>query len=288
LQARVGSVTVYGSIYKLRRMAEVLDPTRDFSWLTEIEKELASAMRPKTKFGRFAYSHILIKAGTDLMAHAEAAVHRSALARARQFRDGLMVAMLGYHPVRPKNFAALELGTSFKREFGSWWIVLPPSQTKEKRADERIVDPRLVQWIDRYLEIYRPELARRLEASKTLWLSSNNGSPLTQSGVEQIISRTTLATTGIKISPHLFRTAAVSTAAVYAGDNPHLGTALMHHRDPTIREKHYNRASSLSATQSYAALVRALKENLQNKVWPNGREHICKPSALAPPDLPSP
>ena len=63
LQARVGSVTVYGSIYKLRRMAEVLDPTRDFSWLIEIEKDLASAMRPRPKFGRFAYSTFSSKRG---------------------------------------------------------------------------------------------------------------------------------------------------------------------------------------------------------------------------------
>jgi hypothetical protein len=81
----------------------------------EIEKDLALAMQPKTKFGRFAYTHTLIKAGTDLMGKAEAALHRSALARARQFRDGLVVAMLGYHPIRPKNFAALELGSTFKR-----------------------------------------------------------------------------------------------------------------------------------------------------------------------------
>jgi len=265
LQARVGSVTVYGSIFKLRRMGQVLDPTRDFSWLVEIEKDLASAMRPKSKFGRFAYSHVLIKAGTDLMTKAEAAFHRSALARARQFRNGLMVAMLGYHPIRPKNFAALEPGLTFKRELGSWWIVLPSSETKEKRTDERIVDARLIPWIDRYLEVHRPVLARRLEASKTLWLSSNDGCPLTPWGVEQVISRTTLATTGIKVSPHLFRTAAVSTAAVYAGSNPHLGSALLHHRDPTVRERHYNRACSLSATQSYGALVRGLRKGWANR-----------------------
>jgi hypothetical protein len=255
LQARVGSVTVHGSIYKLRRMAQVLDPTRDFSWLIEIEKDLASAMLPKSKFGRFAYSHVLIKAGTDLMTKAEAAMPRSALARARQFRNGLMVAMLGYHPIRPKNFATLELGRTFKREFGSWSIVLPASETKEKRADERILDAELIPWVDRYLEIHRPVLARRIEASNALWLSSNNGRPLTICGVEDIISKTTLATTGIRVSPHLFRTAAVSTAAVYAGHNPHLGSALLHHRDASMREKHYNRASSLSATQSYGALA---------------------------------
>jgi integrase len=260
LQARVRSVTVHGSIYKLRRMAQVLDPTRDFSWLVEIENDLAAAMQPQPKFGRFVYSHVLIKVGTGLMTKAEAAMHRSALTRARQFRNGLMVAMLGYHPLRPKNFAALELGLTFRLEFGSWWIVLPRSQTKEKRADERIVDSRLIPWIDRYLEVHRPVLARRLEASNALWLSSNNGRPLTHWGVEQVISRTTLATTGIRVSPHLFRTAAVSTAAVYAGNNPHLGSALLHHRDASMREKHYNRASSLSATQSYGALVRALRK----------------------------
>jgi hypothetical protein len=70
-------------------------------------------MQPKSKFGRFAYSHVLIKAGTDLMTQAEAAVHRSALARARQFRNGLMVAMLGHHPLRSKNFATLALGRTF-------------------------------------------------------------------------------------------------------------------------------------------------------------------------------
>ena len=47
LQARVRSVTVHGSIYKLRRMAQLLDPDRDFSWLVERENDLAAAMQPQ-------------------------------------------------------------------------------------------------------------------------------------------------------------------------------------------------------------------------------------------------
>jgi hypothetical protein len=106
---------------------------------------------------------------------------------------------------------------------------------------------------------------RRIEASNALWLSSNNGRPLTICGVEDVISKTTLAAVGIKVSPHLFRTAGVSTVAVYAGNNPHLGSALLHQRDPSIREKHYNRASSLGATQRYGALVSALRKVPQIK-----------------------
>ena len=59
--------------------------------------------------------------------------------------------------------------------------------------------------------------------------------------------------------PHLFRTAAASTAAVYAGNTPHLGSALLHHTDPAVTEKHYNRANTLSAAQAYAALIRAIR-----------------------------
>ncbi len=258
LKLRVNSVTVHGSIYKLRRMAKLLAPGKDYKWLTEIENDLALATEPKSKADRLRYSHVLIHAGMKLMAEAEAATHRSALARARQFRNGLMLALLGFHLIRLKNFAALEIGSSFNRVNGSWWIVLTASQTKEKRADERCVDPLLAHWIERYLDIHRPVLARNGDSSAMLWLSSNDGKPMTYLGVEGVITKTTKRTVGVNISPHLFRTAGASTAAVYAGSKPYLATALLHHRDPAVNGEHYNRASSLSATQKYAALIRSL------------------------------
>ena len=107
------------------------------------------------------------------MTKAEAAIHRSALARARQFRNGLMVAMLGIiHSVRKisqrlssdllSNVSSVRGGSSC------------PLRDQRKRADERILDPRLIPWIDRYLEVHRPVLAQRVEESNALWLSSNN------------------------------------------------------------------------------------------------------------------
>ena len=71
-----------------------------------------------------------------------------------------MVALLALHLIRLKNFAALEIGRSFKKVNDSWWIVLSASETKEKRADERPVDTGLAPWVDRYLNIHRPVLAR--------------------------------------------------------------------------------------------------------------------------------
>ena len=259
LQARVGSVTVYGSIYKLRRMAQLLAPAQVFTWLAEVEKDLALVMQPRSKFNHFVYTNLLLEAGMTLMAEADATTHRSVLARARLFRNGLMVALLALHFIRLKNFAALEVGRSFKKIENSWWIVLCAGETKEKRADERLVDPCLTSWIDRYLTIHRPVLARTGDVPASLWLSSNNGRAMTYLAVEKVISKTTLATVGVDVSPHLFRTAGASTAAIHAGDTPHLATALLHHTDPAVAEEHYSRASSLSATRSYAALIRALR-----------------------------
>jgi integrase len=261
LTARVSSVTVYGSIYKLRRMAQLLAPGRDFTWLSEIENDLALVMQPKSKFDRLVYTNLLAEAGMTLMAEADAATHRTALARARQFRNGLMVALKALHPIRLKNFAALEIGRSFKKINNSWWIVLSAADTKEKRSDERPVDPCLIRWIERYLNIHRPVLARTGDAPATLWLSSNGGSAMTYAAVERVIKETTLATVGVDVSPHLFRTVGASTAAVYAPATPHLGSALLHHIDPAVVDEHYNRASSLDATQAYAALIRTLRDD---------------------------
>jgi hypothetical protein len=71
LRARVGSVTLYGSIYKLRRTAELLAPAMDFTWLREIEQDLEWDMRPASKLDRIVDSDRIVKAGLDLMHDAE-------------------------------------------------------------------------------------------------------------------------------------------------------------------------------------------------------------------------
>jgi len=54
----------------------------------------------------------------------------------------------------------------------------------------------------------------------------------------------------------LFRTSAATTAAIKAGATPHLASALLDHRDPQTTEQHDNRASSLSAGQTYLDVIR--------------------------------
>ena len=119
--------------------------------------QLYSERRPRPKWDRVVTTDVLVDAGRTLMAEAEIA-KRPKLTRARMFRNGLMVALLAYCPIRLKNFAALEIGRSFVNVDGMWWIVLTAAETKEKREDERPVPEELTNWIDRYLSSYRPVL----------------------------------------------------------------------------------------------------------------------------------
>jgi integrase len=254
LKARVSSVTVYGSICKVRRTSQLICPARDFTWLYDIERDLALEMRPRSKFDRVVSANVLLEAGLTLIWEAEIATRLSNVERARQVRNGLMIALLALCPIRLKNFLALEIGSTFVQIEGQWWIVLAASQTKEKRADERPVDDILSSPMSRYLTLYRPTLARATSSS-ALWLSSNDGQPMRRSGIQQAIKSITLSTVGVGVSPHMFRD---SAAAMNCGEHPFLGAAILHHRDPAVTERHYNRASSPSAGRKLRGVIRKL------------------------------
>jgi integrase len=254
LTARVRSVTVWNGIYKLRRAAELLAPTGDFSWLAEIEKDIALMMEPRSKFDRLVFTGRLVEAGLTLAAEAQGFA-RSELIRARGVRNGLMIALLALCPIRIKNFAALKIGHTFKQVHGSWWIALPSIHTKSRRPDERRVPELLNHTIEMYLNQSRPLLIGSKPSTPALWISSTTGRAMTTKNLGTLVSKITLETLGVDVSPHLFRTAAASTAAAYGGNTPHLASALLNHRDPRVTEEHYNRASSISASKIYAEIT---------------------------------
>jgi hypothetical protein len=78
---------------------------------------------------------------------------------------------------------------------------------------------------------------------------------MSYSGVERVITETTRTTVGVSVSPHLFRTAIASSAAMHGGANPHLASSLLHHTDHRVTEARYNRASSLSAAKSFREII---------------------------------
>jgi len=168
------SVTLAQSIYKLRRMAEILAPDTDWAWLIGIEQDLAFLAEPQARFDRTVTTELLVEAGLTLVREAEHARHQRAIWRAAQVRNGLMVALMALHPIRLKNFAELELGRSLVRIADDWWIVLSGADTKAGRPDERQLDPALTQALALYLTWARPVLLK----TKDVVIGSEPGEPL--------------------------------------------------------------------------------------------------------------
>jgi integrase len=170
-----------------------------------------------------------------------------------------MIALLAFCPNRQKNFTNLEIDKTFKKIGNSWWVVLDRRHTKTHRPDERRAADILTPHIDRYLRQWRPILLGSRATTNALWISSTTAQAFTAKNMGTLISRVTRECLGVDVSPHLFRTAAASTAAAYGGRTPHLASAVLDHTDPRVTEEHYNRATSISAAKVYAEIVEDLR-----------------------------
>jgi integrase len=260
LQGRVSSVTVWNSVYKLRRAAQLIAPRCDFRWLAEIEKDIALVMIPRSKADRWVLTERLVEAGLVLIREAEMFA-KTPLARAKGVRNGLMIVLLALHPIRIKNFAALGIATTFVNIDGRWWLHVPAGDTKTDRVDQRQVPQFITDLVNKYVNTYRAVLSRGNAEEPALWISSTTGRQMTTKNLGTLISKLTRETIGVDVSPHLFRTAGSSTAAVYGGRYPYLGSALLGHRDSRIDEEHYNRATSLEAGDTYAAITKTYRSH---------------------------
>jgi hypothetical protein len=101
-----------------------------------------------------------------------------------------------------------------------WWLHIPSDDTKSHRVDERQVPEFITDAVNSYIETHRPVLSRGHVEQLGLWISSTTGRQLTTKNLGTLISKITREAIGVDVSPHLFRTAGASTAAVHGGNHP--------------------------------------------------------------------
>jgi hypothetical protein len=180
LASRVQSGTAWNSISMVRRTAQFIAPGVNFRWLFEIENDLAFVMEPKSKLDRFVLAERLVEAGLALIEDAKRV--RVDFKRARAIRNGLILALWTLCPSRRKNFATLEIGKTFRRVKGRWWITIAEKETKTRqRPEERPV----VEWLNPYIELYlnkaRPILLNGSnQETDALWISDKIRGPMTE------------------------------------------------------------------------------------------------------------
>ena len=237
--------------------ARAMMPERDWSWLRSVKARLYLAAGPKSPSGPVITSVQLVDLGQQLMNESKIAPGTPVkMADAIRYRDGLMIALLGFIPLRHKNFAAIEIGRDLVREGGNWFIAIPPEDTKTKIAMDFLVPEILQPHLATYLDHARPRMLRRT-ACNALWVSAKGGA-LSYSAVGPVVTRHTTQRLGIRISPHDARDAAATTWAIAAPDQIGVARDLLTHSGLRMM-RHYNRARGIEASRAHAQLLAKLR-----------------------------
>jgi integrase/recombinase XerD len=244
----------------LYKVARVIMPELDLSWLKSIKARLHSAAPLQRASGPVVTSVQVLKVGQQLMdAHDPKTEDRLTLAQAIRYRDGLMISLLAFLPLRRKNLAALEIDRHLIREGTNRFIFIPAAETKTRTPIEFAIPKLLLPYLDVYLGIVRSRILSDPKC-KALWVSPRGGS-LRDGAVGEMVSRHTAAVLGIRLTPHDTRDAAATTWALAAPGQVGVSRDLLSHSDLRTTQKHYNRASGVEASRTLAKILQIAKRN---------------------------
>jgi integrase len=242
----------------LYKAARIMLPEHDLTWLKSMKARLHSAAPLQGASGPVVISPQILAVGQQLMDEIDPqAEDHLTLAKAIRYRDGLMISLLAFMPLRRKNLASLEIDRHLIGEGNSRFIFIPAAETKTRTPIEFAIPELLLPYLDAYLRIVRPRILNDT-ACKALWVSPRGGT-LRYGAIGDIISRHTAAVLGIRLTPHDTRDAAATTWALAAPGQIGVSRDLLSHSDLRTTGRHYNRAKGVEASRTYAKLINVFK-----------------------------
>ncbi|WP_174442055.1 tyrosine-type recombinase/integrase [Azospirillum brasilense] len=249
--------SVHSHVEALRIAAVcVIDPRRDWGWLTGVERRLrVEAMRApgaKRKAARRVSLQTLAALGYALLNEARSAPHWGPNEAVR-FRDGLMILVLTYRALRRANLLALRIGTTLILDARGARVQFAAAAMKGRRSFGVRIDP-LRPLIDEYLRDWRPRLGVPSE-EPMLW-AARRGAPLSASACSTRIGDLIEKRLGVRISPHFFRDRLATTLVEdRPTDGAALGTTMLAHRDGGVTDRHYRAYAESLVAQEAVELV---------------------------------
>jgi len=272
------SVTVASAFGVLCMVLIALFPEHDWNWLRAIQsrmKQRASATRGKEE--RLVPAAELLRLGLDLIAsatevldmpadpgHDEADRRRRASA-VRDFRDGLMIALLASRPLRVINLLMTRIGSHLRQSGSHITLHYAAAETKTHRAHDTVWPEALVPALRRYLSEVRPLLAAAPSLSSRsespgayLWLAQG-GTPMTEAALYNAVRKHTNRRFGHPITAHLFRDWAATTIANEAPIHVRDAAQLLGHSTIRTTERNYIAASSAGALAHHHDLIASMR-----------------------------
>jgi integrase/recombinase XerD len=174
------------------------------------------------------------------------------------YRDGLMIALLAFAPLRRKNVASIAIGRELVKEGDTWSIIFPRESSKTGAPIDFAIPEFLRPYLETYLNAVRLRLSK-CPTSKALW-ASRKGGAVSYSAIWFILTRHSERRLRIRISPHDVRDAGATTWAIARPAQIGVARDLLAQADLRTTTKYYNRARGVEASRAHAAVIAALRK----------------------------
>ncbi|HKH37532.1 MAG TPA: hypothetical protein VKA82_10235, partial [Rubrobacter sp.] len=150
--------------------AQLMMPNAELGWLKKMKTRLHAAVPPRPEKRPAITSLQLLKLGQDLMDEVRPKLGtKLRLADAVQYRDGLIIALTAFFPLRRRNIAALDLVRHFQQNGDTCTIVIPRAETKTGSPIEFDIPSLVLPYLDEYRILVRPRISPKNECA-ALWV----------------------------------------------------------------------------------------------------------------------
>lgn len=256
LEQRIATMSIAAELQHLGLALSAMAPIEDWAWLRQRQYAYQKRARPREKRHKIVDPRCLVELGQQLMD--EAGRQARAGEQARDYRDGLLIALLAMVPLRRRSVAVLAIGRHLQWVTDRYVLELDEADTKSGHPIEIDVPSVLTPRVTQYLERYRLLFPHAAEHS-ALWLSSKGG-PLGADAIHDLVCRRTEDAFGFPIHPHLFRDIAATAIAREAPHDLDVARDLLTHASGATTQKYYVRGQSADAARQYAELVARVRK----------------------------
>jgi integrase len=256
LQERISAAGVVAELNHLRHALRAIAPALDQRCLQKLQQDFARQIRPRDVRDRIVDPRRLFALGLTLMSDARGGEDR--LRSARDYRDGLLIALLAARPLRRRNIAALEFGKEVVQHGVGWSLILDRTATKTGEPLEFSLPSELVPYVNEYRDVFRTRFPGA-DQHRGLWPSTKGGR-LGEDAIYDLVCRRTREAFGLPVYPHLFRSIAATALARDTPDQILIARDLLGHARVDTTCKHYRRSKSIAASRRHAAVIAAMRK----------------------------
>jgi integrase len=183
---------------------------------------------------------------------------------ARQYRDGLLLALATYIAPRVSNLADIEIGRHLVEHETGFQLRFDAQETKTGVVLDTVIPQSMLPFLRRYLEVHRPRLLSGRDDHGQLWVGAG-GRPLAKSAFYGLFMRRSQELCGRRIHPHLVRHAMATELLTEDPRAVRTAAAALTHKGVKSITAHYNHSGRSGAQSEWLRvwdkMVRARKDD---------------------------